>query len=123
MDLLQRPGDPTAAPVGSPYLARRPATPGFRTAADTYDRQMLTGVLLDALLECLTFLELSDDDVVDPNEAASVQDRVAGLFGTLGPGEREMLIGLVKARAARETGVVREWLNELPESLGLLDED
>ncbi|MET7666825.1 hypothetical protein [Micromonospora luteifusca] len=84
---------------------------------------MLTGVLLDALLECLSFLELSDDEVVDPDEAASVQGRVAGHFDALGPAEREVLTRLVKARAAQETGAVREWLDELPKSFGLLDED
>jgi hypothetical protein len=63
---------------------------------------MLTGVLLDALLECVSFLELSDDDVVDPNEAASVQGRVAGHVDTMEPAEREVLTRLVMARAARE---------------------
>ncbi|MCO1618781.1 hypothetical protein M8C11_29060 [Micromonospora sp. CPM1] len=84
---------------------------------------MLTGVLLDALLECLVFLELSDNDVVDPDEAASVQHRVAGILGALGPDEREVLTRFVGERAIQATGAVRELLEELPESFGLLDED
>jgi hypothetical protein len=82
----------------------------------------MIGVVLDALLDCVMFLELSNDDVVDPDVAATVLDNVAGILGELDDEEREALAALIQERAAdTDDPARRAFLEDFPESFGLVD--
>ena len=69
------------------------------------------------------FLELSDDEAVDPDSAVAVMESVAHLLGELPHDERVALVQLAHQQATRESlPARREFLESLRSSLGLLDE-
>ena len=78
--------------------------------------------LLEALLNCILSLELSDDELVDPGAATAIQEDIAFTLGRLGDADRALLVTLIEERAATETDPARrELLDDLPDALGLLD--
>jgi hypothetical protein len=81
-------------------------------------------VLLDALLDCLAFIDLSDDQVVQPDAAQHVLEDVAGRFDTLDEDARAELVGMILSRAADESRADRKtFLEAIPSHFGLLDDD
>jgi hypothetical protein len=87
----------------------------------------VTGVLeivVEALLDCLMFLELSDDEAVNPDDAVRMMEWVAHLLGDLSPADRLHLTELTEARAAREEDPDRrEFLLDFPEAFALVEVD
>lgn len=80
--------------------------------------------VLDALLDCLAFLEMSDEDVVPPDVAGAVQDIVVERFDDLSSGDRLRLARLIQARVAGEVDLRRQnFFRTYPEDIGLTDED
>ncbi|MER7276142.1 hypothetical protein ABT369_16960 [Dactylosporangium sp. NPDC000244] len=78
----------------------------------------------EALFECLMFLELSDDEAVNPDDAVRVMETVMHLLGRLSIADRSELIRLAQAQADREVSAVRrEFLLALPQAFGLVGED
>lgn len=55
---------------------------------------------VQALVEAIAFLELSDDDVVDPDAAVTELERIADILKSLGTPERKMLLDYVAQLAA-----------------------
>lgn len=75
---------------------------------------------LAALLDCIAFLELSDDRTVDPDAAVRQLDSVAHLLLSA-PSEREQIISDISTLAAAEPDADRRRLFErLPTYLGLV---
>jgi hypothetical protein len=91
------------------------------------DTATVTGVLeivVEALLDCLMFLELGDDEAVNPDDAVRQMEWVAHLLGDLSPADRQHLTELAEARAAREEDPDRrEFLLDFPEAFGLVNAD
>jgi hypothetical protein len=87
----------------------------------------VTGVLeivVEALLDCLMFLELSDDEAVNPDDAVRMMEWVAHLLGDLSPADRLRLAEMAEARAAREEDPDRrEFLLDFPEAFALVEVD
>ena len=78
--------------------------------------------LLAALLDCVTALDLSDDELVDPGFASDVLGDVTGHLDALGAEDRALLVTLIEQRAASETSPERrEYLAEAAEHFGLRD--
>ena len=85
---------------------------------------MIFDAVLDSLLDCLYFLELADDDVVDPDDALKVLESVAARLGDLPDAERHDLTARILARAAAEPDpATRDFLEGVPESYGLIELD
>lgn len=77
-----------------------------------------------ALFQCLMFLELSDDEVVDPDSAVAVMESVSHLLSELSHHDRVALVRLARREAARESSPARrDFLESLGSGLGLIDED
>lgn len=66
-------------------------------------------ILMRALLQTAAFLELSSDEVVDPNAALAALEDIAYLLRQLSAAEKETLIAFVRAEAeAAEVARVSE---------------
>ena len=75
---------------------------------------------LAALLDCIAFLELSDDATVDPDAAVRQMESVAHLLMSAGA-DRDQMITDISTLAAAEPDVERRRLFErLPSYLGLV---
>lgn len=84
-------------------------------------------LLMRALINCLLFLELSDDEVVDPDAAVEVMEYAAYLLQQLGPDERRELVQFAHELADEAADVdpsstVVPWLRSFSEGFGLNDE-
>ena len=80
-------------------------------------------VLMSIVLDSLTFLELSDDDVVQPDAAVGLVESIAANLKSLPPADRRTFLEFVEteARSAllRNDSRTAEFLRTLPEALGL----
>lgn len=79
-----------------------------------------------ALVEALIFLELSDDEMVDPDSAVRTMEMIADLLHKMTPDEREAFIRqlgtIADAQPATEFGAQRsEYIRAIPGYLGLAD--
>ena len=73
-----------------------------------------------ALVNTLAFLELSEDDVVDPDSAVKVLEHAAHLLGELDASDKDALRSFVAHEAAGEPdGPRRDFLLDFPEAFGL----
>ncbi|MGW1320505.1 hypothetical protein [Streptomyces sp. NPDC002426] len=80
----------------------------------------LTHALAEALVDVLWFVEGSDDDQMDPDDAVKIMEGVAHLASELSSEQRNELIELLGTMAAAETDPARhEFLEGLPEGFGL----
>ncbi|MFE9636553.1 hypothetical protein [Streptomyces sp. NPDC006463] len=83
----------------------------------------LTHALAAALVDVLWFIEGSEDEQMDPDDAVKVLEGVAHLVSKLSSEQRSELIGLLGTMAEAESDPARrEFLKEFPESFGLLDD-
>lgn len=83
----------------------------------------LTHALAEALVDVLRFIDGSEDEQVDPDDAVKVLEGVAHVVSTLPGDQRRELIDLVSEMTAAETDPARrEFLAEFPESFGLIDD-
>jgi hypothetical protein len=77
-----------------------------------------------ALFECLMFLELGDDEAVDPDSAVALMESVSHVLSELPHDDRVALVQLAQQQAAQESlPARRDFLASLGSGLGLLDED
>lgn len=84
----------------------------------------IRNVLLEALLDLIASIELSDDEVVDADFADEAFNAVAAHLQTLSRPDRELLATLIAESAAKQTDFDRrEVYEDAPDDLGLLDED
>ncbi|MFF4319104.1 hypothetical protein [Streptomyces sp. NPDC001568] len=83
----------------------------------------LTHALAEALVDVLRFVEDSEDESMDADDAVKVLEGVAHLVGELSADQRGELGDLLGAMAEAEVDPVRrEFLEEFPEGFGLLDD-
>jgi hypothetical protein len=80
--------------------------------------------LLEALLNCVASLALSDDELVHPDVASDLLNDITHDLGSLNEADRALLTALIRRRAAAEPDPVRrEVFEDSPEDLGLLDDE
>ncbi|MFE4517542.1 hypothetical protein ACFRMQ_25485 [Kitasatospora sp. NPDC056783] len=83
----------------------------------------LTHALAEALVDVLWFIEGSEDEQMDPDDAVKVLEGVAHLVSQLSSGQRGELIGLLGTMAEAESDPARrEFLEGFPEGFGLVDD-
>ncbi|MFC8358555.1 hypothetical protein ACFUIY_01660 [Streptomyces griseorubiginosus] len=83
----------------------------------------LTRTLAEALVDVLWFIEGSEDEQMDQDDAVKVMEGVAHTLSTLPDHQRLELVALVGEMAAAETDSDRrEFLEEFPEGFGLVDD-
>ncbi|MFJ2931173.1 hypothetical protein ACIO8G_00225 [Streptomyces sp. NPDC087219] len=81
--------------------------------------------MAEALVDVLWFIDGSDDDQIDPDDAVkAAEEGVAQVLSTLSNDQQQELIFLVGEMAAAETHLARrEFLADFPESFGLIDDE
>ncbi|WP_443045144.1 hypothetical protein [Streptomyces sp. NBC_00145] len=83
----------------------------------------LPHALAEALVDVLWFIEGSEDEQMDPDDAVKVLEGVAHLVSKLSKGQRSELIDLLGAMAEAESDPARrEFLEGFPEGFGLHDD-
>lgn len=84
----------------------------------------LTQALAEALVDVLWFIEGSEDEQMDPDDAVKVLEGVAHLVSKLSRDQRSELIDLLGTMADAESDPARrEFLEGFPEGFGLLDDE
>ena len=82
--------------------------------------------LCHAIIEAARFLELSSDDVVDPDAAVATLEVIGATIQSATQGEKEMFILTCRKEAARlrATGDLKDadFVGELPTAMGLAGE-
>ena len=83
----------------------------------------MIGYVRTLVLDALAFLELSGDEVVDPDAAVGLTESIAATLKALAPAERQEFIDFVEAQAQaaanRNDVRVSRFLHSLPDALGL----
>ncbi|MGW6684173.1 hypothetical protein ACWGBO_30420 [[Kitasatospora] papulosa] len=83
----------------------------------------LTHALAAALVDVLWFIEGSEDEQMDPDDAVKALEGVAHLLSKLSSAQQSELIGLLGTMADAESDPARrEFLEGFPESCGLIDD-
>lgn len=83
----------------------------------------LTRALAEALVDVLWFIDGSEDEQMDPDDAVKVLEGVAHSVSTLSNDQQEEMIALLGEMAAAETNPARrEPLEGFPEGFGLIDD-
>ncbi|MFD9415161.1 hypothetical protein ACFWC9_10640 [Streptomyces goshikiensis] len=83
----------------------------------------LTHALAEALVGALWFIEGSEDEQMDPDDAVKVLEGVSHLFSQLSTDQRQELIDLVRVMAEAEPDLARrEFLEGFPEGFGLVED-
>lgn len=83
----------------------------------------LTRALAEALVDVLWFIEGSEDEQMDPDDAVKVLEGFAHLVSKLSSDQRGELIDLLGTMAEAESDTARrEFLEGFPEGFGLLDD-
>ncbi|MFG2589648.1 hypothetical protein [Streptomyces sp. NPDC048438] len=83
----------------------------------------LSHALAEALADVLWFIDGSEDEQMDPDDAVKLLEGVAHLVSRLPSGQRSELTDLLGTMAAAEPDPMRrEFLEGFPEGFGLLDE-
>ncbi|QEV09960.1 hypothetical protein CP972_01175 [Streptomyces prasinus] len=94
-----------------------------REAVVTSSFPSLTHALAEALVNVLWFIDGSEDEQMDPDDAVKVLEGVAHVVSTLPDDQRQELIELIGKMAAAETDPARrEFLEEFLEGFGLIDD-
>jgi hypothetical protein len=77
-------------------------------------------ILMRALVEAAAFLELSPDELLDPDIAVKELESMASLLGQLSENEKRELAAFTRAEADRvSSGEYRDFLRQFPEAMGL----
>ncbi|WP_238442007.1 hypothetical protein [Streptomyces pratensis] len=83
----------------------------------------LTRALAEALADVLWFVDSSEDEQMDPDDAVKVLEGVAHVVGKLSGDQRNELVDLLgKMVEAEPDPERREFLAGLPEGFGFLDD-
>ncbi|WP_260462086.1 DUF4259 domain-containing protein [Streptomyces lateritius] len=83
----------------------------------------LTRALADALVDVLWFIDGSEDEQMDQDDAVKVMEGVVHVVSTLSSNQQQELIALLGEMAAAETNPARrEFLEGFPEGFGLIDD-
>nr|WSX47612.1 hypothetical protein OG409_00630 [Streptomyces sp. NBC_00974] len=83
----------------------------------------LTHTLAEALVGALWFIEGSEDEQMDPDDAVKVLEGVAHLFSQLSADQRQELIDLLRVMAEAEPDPARrEFMEGFPEGFGLAED-
>jgi hypothetical protein len=83
----------------------------------------LTHALAEGLVDVLWFVESCEDEQMDPDDAVRVLEDAAHLMGRLSVEQRGELLDLLDLMATEETDLERrEFLEDFPESFGLVDD-
>ncbi|MFE3592500.1 hypothetical protein ACFXOY_33895 [Streptomyces niveus] len=83
----------------------------------------LTHALAEALVDVLWFVEGSEDEQMDPDDAVKGMEGVTHLLSKLSSEQRNELTELLGIMAAAESNPARrEFLNGFPEGFGLLED-
>jgi hypothetical protein len=82
-------------------------------------------VLMELVIDCLAFLELSGDDVVNPDSAITQIESISSSLHELNPEDMRVFVQFCrrKAEKCRSEGIdleKAEFFERLPEELGLL---
>ncbi|MFJ2825821.1 hypothetical protein ACIO7M_32615 [Streptomyces toxytricini] len=89
----------------------------------TSSHPSLAHALAKALVDVLWFIDGSEDEQMDQDDAVGVMEGVAHQVSTLPSDQQQELIALIGEMAAAETNPARrEFLEEFPEGFGLIDE-
>jgi hypothetical protein len=81
-------------------------------------------VIVRALADLIVSIDLSDDELVDPEFASAILGDVSAVIDSLGNDERSRIADIITEHAETESNDRRRnALRELPEGLGLTDED
>ncbi|MEU1863713.1 hypothetical protein [Streptomyces gardneri] len=79
--------------------------------------------MAEALVDVLWFIDGSEDEQMDQDDAVKVMEGVARVVSTLPNDQQQELIALLGEMAAAETNpACREFLVEFPEGFGLIDD-
>ncbi|MFG2867565.1 hypothetical protein [Streptomyces sp. NPDC048338] len=79
--------------------------------------------MAEALVDVLWFIDGSEDEQMDQDDAVKVMEGVAHVVNTLSRDQQQELIALLGEMAAAETNPARrEFLEEFPEGFGLIDD-
>jgi hypothetical protein len=82
----------------------------------------ILSAVLDALLDCMAFLELSDEESVNTDDAVRTLETVGWRLQQLSPHDQSALTTMIVARAKIEANPQRRRFTEAtPDALGLLD--
>ncbi|MCX4444839.1 hypothetical protein [Streptomyces sp. NBC_01789] len=82
----------------------------------------LTRALAEALVDVLWFIDGSEDEQMDQDDAVKVMEGVAHVVSTLSSDQQQELIALLEEMATAETNPARrEFLEEFPEGIRLID--
>ncbi|CAM3420830.1 hypothetical protein [Stackebrandtia soli] len=78
--------------------------------------------LLNALCNCLVFLEQGDDDEVDPDSAVRTMETAAAALLDLAETDRTTLVAMIHQLADQETDKGRRmFVHGVPRMVGLVD--
>ena len=78
---------------------------------------------MDAVVQMILFLELSDPETVDEDAAIGMMEQIAAALQTLGSAENEQFLGYLKRRALQAgSSKERQSIENLAGNLGLLPE-
>ncbi|NED92759.1 hypothetical protein G3I76_73525 [Streptomyces sp. SID11233] len=83
----------------------------------------LAHALAEALVDVLWFVEGSEDEQLDPDNAVKVMEGVAHLVSKLSSDQRNVLFELLETMAEAEADPARrEFLEGFPDGFGLLED-
>ena len=72
------------------------------------------------VVEAAAFLELSPDEVLDPDIAVKHLESMAHVLGQLSDSDKRQLVAFTRADADRvSSGDYRDFLRQFPEAMGL----
>ncbi|MFF6801838.1 hypothetical protein [Streptomyces sp. NPDC012616] len=81
-------------------------------------------VLVRAFVSVVVSIDLTDDDDIDPDVATDILEPAAALFRDLSEeGRREVTSMILECAELEENPERKRAILELPEAIGLLDED
>ncbi|MFD8381321.1 hypothetical protein ACFV2X_22690 [Streptomyces sp. NPDC059679] len=84
----------------------------------------LTRVLAEALVDVLWFIDGSEDEQMDPDDALKVLEGVACVVSKLSPGQRNEFLDMLSTMAREESNPSRRaFLEEFPDGFGLLEDE
>lgn len=79
--------------------------------------------LMDAVVQMVLFLELSDSEVVGEDAAIGLMEQIAATLQKLAPADKEQFLGYLKRRASQaESENERQSLENFASNLSLTEE-
>ncbi len=118
----QRKGPPPVTGVSGVWWGGRTSSSICRETLVTSSYPSLTRALAEALVDVLRFVDGSEEEQMDQDDAVRVMEGVAHVVSALTGGQRQELVRLIGEMAAAETGPDRrEFLEGFPEGFGLID--